>query len=116
MTTSCITTSTVKPKEKSTAVITLVFTDEDGNTVVPTNTEWQLSDLFGNIINGNTFASNPFTGTIVVLQGDDLQILSTSDNGDRRFAVQGLYTSSAGSNLPLNDEFEFNVCDLVNFS
>ena len=112
---SCITISTVKPREEGTAVITLVFTDEDDNIVVPTSLAWQLSDKNGNIINENTFANNSFTGNTIVLTGDDLSLQSVTDEGDRYFAVQGVYDSSAGSDLPLHDEFKFTICNLINF-
>ncbi len=113
---SCITESSIKPKEGGTGVVTLVFTDEDGNTVVPTSLQWQLSDDRGNIINNNTFASNDFTGNTVVLQGDDLALQSPSDDGDRYFAVQGVYASSAGTGLPLKGEMKFTICNLLNIA
>ncbi len=128
--TSCITTLTTKPKELGTGIVQFFTKDEDDTIVVPTAIAWQLSDNIGNVINSQTFASNNITGTqssitigsetglgfTVILKDDDTQILSSSDEGERRFAIDATYDSTAGSDLPLHDEFIFNICDLVNFS
>ena len=111
---SAITISTTKPSEQGTAVITMAFTDEDAATVTPTSLAWQLmrSDN-GTIINSRTFALGSFSGTEIVLQGDDLAAFGSSDTGGRLFSVQGVYDSSAGSNLPINAELSFSVDKLL---
>ena len=111
---SGISISSVNPNDGGTAVITMTFTDEDGNTVIPINLQWQLMDKFRNVINSRSFANGSFTGNTVVLSGDDLLLQSDTDEGDRYFGVRGNYDSSAGSGLPLTDELKFTIQNLVN--
>ena len=103
---------TTEPNEKGTAIITLTYTDEDGATVVPETAAWQLMKKDGTIVNNRSFANCTFTGTTVVLSGDDLQLFA-SDDKKRIFAIHATYNSDAGSNLPLNDEVQFKIDDLV---
>jgi len=113
---SCLVESTVQPSEEGVGIITLSFTDEDNNVVVPTSLQWQLADKNGAVINSRTFASGSFSGNTVVLSGNDLALQSVTDEGDRYFTVKGLYTSSAGTNLPLIGELKFTICSLVNIT
>ncbi len=110
---AAITVSPEKPAEKGTAVITLAFVDEDGTTVVPTGLAWQLMKTDGTVINGRTFAIGSFSGTEVVLSGDDLVIFGDSDSGYRVFSVQGVYDSDAGTDLPINAELKFAIDRLL---
>ena len=110
---AAITISSTKPAEQGTAVITLAFTDEDEITVVPTSLAWQLMRIDGTVINSRTFALETFTGTEIVLSGDDLAMFGSRDTGRRRFSVQGVYDSSAGSDLPLKAECEFIIDRLL---
>ena len=105
-------TLSTKPNERGTAVFTLTFTDEDDNTVIPTESAWQLMRSDGTIVNSRDFASCTFTGTTVVLTGDDLQLFDNDDK-KRIFAIQATYNSTAGNNLPLNDERQFKINPLV---
>ena len=109
-----ITLSTT-PNEKGTAIFTLVYTDEDENVVVPATIAWQLMRSDGTVVNDRTFANCSFSGTTVVLSGDDLQIYSGDpvDNRKRIFAIQATYNSSAGTGLPMNDEVQFKITNLV---
>jgi len=104
---------TVKPNEKGTAIVTFTFTDEDESVVVPTANAWQLMDVSGNVINSRSFAACGFTGTEIVLSGDDLAMFGVLDTGVRIIAYQGTYDSDAGSDLPLNDEELFRINALV---
>ena len=100
--------------ELGTAVVTLTFTDEDGDTVIPTNLAWELRDLGTRVlINNRDFSSGSFSGNTLVLTGLDLALISAGDQGKRRLGVQGLYDSSAGTDLPLKGEFEFSICKLL---
>jgi hypothetical protein len=105
--------SSIKPAEKGTAVVTLAFTDEDGSTVVPTSLAYQLMKSDGTVINNRTFALSTFTGTEIVLSGDDLAMYGSSDSGFRILSVQGVYDSTAGSDLPLKEECKFVIDQLV---
>ena len=106
-------TISIRPAEKGTAIVTLTFTDEDGKGVVPKSAQWQLMTTDGTIVNGRSFAECSFTGTEVVLSGDDLAIYGTTDSGYRLFAIHAVYDSDAGSDLPLNDEVRFKIQRLV---
>ena len=110
---AAITISTTKPAEQGTAVVTLAFTDEDGATVVPTGSAWQLMQTDGTVVNSRTFALSTFSGTKVVLSGDDLAMFGSSDSGDRVFSVKGVYDSSAGSGLTIPAELSFRVQKLL---
>lgn len=107
-----ITISTM-PKEKSTAIISLAFTDEGGAAVTPTELSWQLQRINKTIVNGRSFAVSPVAGSEVVLSGLDLAIFGASDSGARIFSIHGLYDSAAGVGLPINDEIKFNIERLV---
>ena len=106
-------TISIRPKEKSTAIVTLTFVDEDGAVVVPTSAAWQLQKLDGAIVNNRSFANCPFSGTEVVLSGDDLAVFGLTDNGVRVFAVQAVYDSNMGAGLPLNNEVKFKIQRLL---
>ena len=106
-------TISTSPKEKGTAIVSVVFTDETGATITPTVAAWQLQRTDGAIVNNRSFANCPITGTEIVLSGLDLAIFGISDNGVRIFSVQGLYDSDAGIDLPVNDEAKFKITRLM---
>ncbi len=114
-----ITVLTTVGREKGTYAISSSFTDEDGSAVTPDSLNWSLSTTGGTIINSRTNVSvaSPASTTTVVLKGDDLA-MQTGESGivRRRFTWQGTYTSSLGSGLPLKEECEFPLEDLVNVS
>ena len=107
------TSISVQPSEKGTAVVTLAFTDEDGSTIVPTSLAWQLMRVDGTVVNSRTFAAETFTGTQIVLSGLDLAIFGSNDSGSRVLSIQGVYNSSAGSDLPLKGECKFVIDPLL---
>lgn len=106
-------TLSVKPKENSTAIITLTFTDKDGIEVMPVSAAWQLQNHDGIVINGRSFENCPFLGNEVVLSGNDLAIFGATDSGYRIFAVEVVYHSKAGNYLPLTDEIRFRIQRLI---
>lgn len=97
--------------EEGTAVVTMTFLDFDGEPVTPVTRAWQLMKRDGTIINNRTFASGAFSGTTVVLSGDDLALDSTKDIV-RIFAIQGTYNHALGNGLPFTEEVEFNIRNL----
>ena len=110
---------TVKPTEKGTAVIEMAFTDEavPPNAVTPTSLQWQLMKATGTIINSRTFALGSFTASAgaatVVLTGDDLAMFGTDDTGRRVFSIQGVYDSTAGTDLNITGEAVFFIEQLL---
>ena len=108
---------TTNAREKGTYVVTLTFTDEDGNSVVPDSIAWTLMNRnSGTIINSreDVAIATPAASVDVVLSGDDLQILTDEeDYGRRVLLVEAVYDSDAGNNLPLKTEAYFQINDLA---
>lgn len=103
--------------EKSTYTITISFTDEDGNSVIPSTMVWSLVDINGKIINEREEVSidSPSTSETIVLTGDDLQILETEarrSSVKRWIVLEGTYNSDAGNNLHLRDQVQFPIINL----
>ena len=113
------TSITIKPNEQGTAIITMAFTDEavPPNAVTPTGLQWQLMRSGGTIVNSRTFANGSFTATAgaasITLTGDDLAMFGASDSGKRVFSIQGVYDSTAGTDLSITDEAEFSIQRLL---
>lgn len=104
---------TEKANEESTFIIGLTFKDEDENEVVPNSINWDLSDEAGTIINSRSNVSvTPASKVNIVLSGNDLSIPGASK--DRVLTVKAPYDSDLGSGLPFNEEFTFQINDLVN--
>jgi len=109
-------TLSVHAIEESTYIITLAFTDEDGDPVVPTMITWTLSNTTGTVVNSrlDVAIAVPAASVDVLLQGDDLQILSGEVNqGVRTFTVEATYLSLLGADLPLNASVRFIVDNLL---
>jgi hypothetical protein len=108
---------TTNAREKGTYVVTLTFTDEDSNSVVPDSIAWTLLNRnSGTVINSreDVAIATPAASVDVVLSGDDLQILTDEeDYGRRVLLVEAVYDSSAGNNLPLKTEAYFQIDDLA---
>jgi len=107
-------------QEKSTFVISCTLTDEEGNSVVPDSFKWSLVDSGGNVVNsldGETITpANPIN---IVLDGDDLQILTAEQSQARvrrSVIIEATYTSSNGIGLPLNEEIVFIIENLKKVS
>jgi hypothetical protein len=107
---------TTHAMEKSTYVITVAFTDEDGAAVIPTAATWTLTDASGTVINSRTgVAMSPLASTYnIVLSGLDLA-MQTGETlvGQRLLTVQATYNSTLGTGLPLKAEVKFIVDGLV---
>lgn len=103
----------VKPTEKGTAVITMSFIDQAGESVMPYSLQWQLMRKNGAVVNGRTFANGSLTGTHVVLTGNDLAMFGDGDGGVRVFSVQGEYDSSIGTGLKITGECIFKIESLL---
>jgi len=93
---------TVRAVEQSTYVVTVDFTDENGDPVIPNSIAWTLSTEDGAIQNGRAdmVIAAPAASVEIVLSGDDLEI------GDELAAnlvltVDAAYDSALGSDLPL---------------
>jgi len=105
---------TVNAREKSTYAITITFTDETGTTFTPVTATWTLGDKDGTTINSRVGeALTPATSITVVLQGDDLQIVDSDNDKEKRiFTVEGTYDSTNGSGLPFKESCYFYVENL----
>lgn len=102
--------------EKGTLIISCAFTDEDGDSVIPTSIVWSLVDKYGTIINSReqVSVSVPAASIDIVLSGLDLTF-RTNDSGqyiDRYIVVEAIYDSSAGTDLPLKDQGYFQIENL----
>ncbi len=107
---------TLKANELSTYIITVEFTDEDDQAIVPTSMTWTLTDRLGTVINNRQDVSifDLSAAVDVVLSGNDLRVVSTGET--RILTVKAIYDSGSGTSLPLNDEVEFAVKNLVKVS
>ena len=102
--------------EKGTIVITCVFTDEDGDAVVPNTISWTLTDGAGDVVNSREQVSVavPASTTNIVMSGDDLELeaTDTSQYIDRYFLIEAAYNSTYGTDLPLRDSAYFKIENL----
>ena len=104
---------TTVANEKSTFVITVAFTDEDGDPVIPkTGLNWSLTDLNGAAVNSKTaVAITPAATVNIVLSGADLALTDGRDTY-RILTVEGTYDSLLGNSLPLKDSVRFLIKNL----
>lgn len=100
---------TVDAVERSTYVITLSFTDEDGEDEIPTSITWTLTDADGAVINEleDEVVGTPAAEVEIVLSGADLQVGAASVT--RVFTVEAVYDSDLGAGLPLTGSATFTV-------
>lgn len=108
-----------KPKanERSTYIINLTFTDEEGESAIPTSVKWTLCTVDETIINNREQVEVlvPASDIDIVLSGDDLAILEGEEDQetvDRYLVVEATYNSDHGVGLPLNEVAKF---ELTNF-
>lgn len=101
-------------KEKSTYIVTVTFTAEDGTTsMVPDTMTWSLRDNYGNIVNSRSSVSaSVATAVTIVLSGNDL-VFEQNSLSQRILVVEATYTSTNGVGLPLKDQTSFAVEDIV---
>ena len=105
---------TEKVNERSTAILSVTFKDSDGALVVPKSATWTLSDGDNAVVNSRSEVPiSPLASTVhIVLHGDDLA-LPVPRERTRRVLVEAIYDSATyGIDLPMNEEFEFNIVDL----
>lgn len=94
----------------STYVVRFAFTDEDGNSTIPTALEWRMENRAGQVVNSRDWAViAPGVTVDILLQGDDLYF---DDGAERVVTVRGEYTSTLGTGLPLTAEARFSILDL----
>lgn len=101
--------------EKSTYMITISFFDEAETAEDVKTMKWTLTNEAGNVINEreDVVVVDPGSEETIVLSGDDLAIISDTDDGKRLFTVEATYDSTLGNDLPLNGEANFTVVDLT---
>ncbi len=104
-----------KATEQSTFVVTVSFTDEAGDAVIPNSIGWKLTDKNRAVVNGKSAETvePPAASIDLLLKGDDLNM---SDGNLRVITVEALYDSSFGSGLPLKAEVRFYIQDLHGIS
>lgn len=74
--------------------------------------KWSLWDRHKNPINGKTDqALTPATSVTIVLTGDDLALVGGPSK--RYVTVEGTYNGILGNDLPLVNEVEFPITNLV---
>lgn len=107
-----------RANEKSTYIVTVLFTDENDDAVSPNvPLTWSLIDINGAIVNNRDGVGiTPATSVDIVLTGDDLAILPIDGGYVRRVLIEGTYDSDAGSDLPIKEEAKFTVQNLVGVS
>ena len=100
---------TPRATEGSTFVVTVPFTDENGDPVVPSAVTWTLVDEGGAIVNSHEDeAATPAATVEIVLTGPDLP----ADGYLARMlylTVTGIYNSTLGSDLRLVDQTQIEV-------
>lgn len=107
---------TEMPSEKGTAVFSVSPVDEDGDALSfaqLTNPQWQLMKTDGTIIDGCAFADSALTALEWVVKGDQLSIIGEGDTGTRRLTFKAAYDSDIGSDLPLHEECQFKIQNLL---
>lgn len=100
--------------EGSTYIVNVTFKDEAGVTMVPATASWSLRDNYNKVINSrsNVSISALATTVSIVLSGDDLQYEPNSKTF-RILTVKGTYDGAYGNDLPIAEEFTFNIKPLV---
>ncbi len=90
--------------EKTTPTIQAVFTDENGDVVVPTAITWSLTDIEGTTINSRTDVSigTPASTYNLTLDAADTTLLSTETaygTYHRYITFRAVYNSALGTGL-----------------
>lgn len=93
--------------------IALTFKDESGTALIPTTLTWTLTDEEGTVINSRSAVSlTPAATTNVVMYGADLSVTDTKKRR-RIVTINGTYTSTYGTGLPLTEEIRFSIRDML---
>jgi hypothetical protein len=100
--------------ERSTYIVEVTFSDENGLPIAPASLTWTLTDAFGAVINNRqAVAVTPQAQVSIVLKDGDLALPGGMDSGKRYLLLEGAYDSTLGAGLPLREEVEFSVRNLV---
>jgi hypothetical protein len=104
--------------ERGTYAVTVAFRDDAGASVAPNSgLTWTLTDAIGTVVNSRSaVAISSAASVTVVLSGADLAIDDDYLGTVRLLTFRGTYNSSLGSNLPLNEQVEFTISNLVAIS
>ena len=107
-------TITDTANEKSTFALELAITDENGDPLTPNTLTWTLTNLAGNVINerAGIEIATPASTVTVVLSGDDLALPERAAPL-RVVTLEGTYDSDLGNDLPLKEEVQFPIRNLV---
>ncbi len=107
-----ITISSIRPKEESSLVAVIKFTDAAKTPIAPISATWTLTDLSKNVINSrqDVTISSLGTSATIVLSGDDL-VCQPIDKDDaiRALGVEWIYNSTEGNNLPGKAQIGFTI-------
>ncbi len=100
---------TFEVDEEGTLKANISYKDCNKSTFVADTSYWQLSKASdGEPVNNRSFANGSFSGTYVVMTGDDLAIDIDGDI-ERIFSIKGTYSSDYGSGLTFNMSQRFNI-------
>lgn len=107
-------TAATHATEKSTFVITVNFSDENGDpTTINSGGVWHLTDRDGNIINSKEDQAIAVGQSAdIVLTGDDLALPDPTDNL-RIVTIEATYDGTLGNDLPLRDAVRFYIDNLL---
>lgn len=100
--------------DQSTGVFVVSFLDEDDQPVTPNEDTifWSLYDSENQVVNDREDVPVDSAEEIdIVLFGNDL--VYSQGGAKRKLLVKCLYNSTRGSNLPLREQAEFWISDLV---
>jgi hypothetical protein len=100
--------------EESTFAIELAITDENGDPLIPQTLAWTLTDLAGSVINerAGVEITTPASTVTIVLSGDDL-VLPRQSDPIRVVTIEGTYDGTLGNGLPMKEEVQFAIRNLV---
>jgi hypothetical protein len=101
--------------ERGTFGIRVTFRDENAVAVVPNSgLTWKLTDAVGTVVNSRTAQPLTSASTVtIVLQGADLALSAAYVSMVRVLTVEGTYSGDLGTNLPIKEQVEFTIVDLV---
>lgn len=100
--------------ERSTYVVLFSFKDEAGVAVAPTGLTYTLTRQGGAVVNNRDAVTvAPGSTVAIVLRGDDLALFGGMDTGKRFLLVEGVYDSDLGTGLPIKEEAQFSIRNLV---
>ncbi len=105
--------------EEGSFKIPVSFTDLSGNSVIPSEILWTLSDKKSTVINNreDVVIAIPEANISIVLQGDDLALPDPYDNL-RVLTIKATFddTGTSLTGLPYREEIIFYIDNLVNIS